>query len=152
MSEIAASVASTGSSVIRDCQLAEFQAALAEFHVVTQGPQGRNREGREADPRALAPRLMVEFADGLITVDSFITSIPATFRGILDLRTCDSVILGEEAKARRDNFLVLENEGRKFPLVQLLLYDLAIRHLAVYDCDYIAASHQARLAVLKAGR
>jgi len=149
MLKSAASVARLGTTVRQSCTAAAFSAALEHHsvaalvaHVINPGLTGKLAP--EYDPRELLQQTKVEFADGLVEGTVFERLIPDSFRGILDLRTCNSVILGESIKSIRRSFLVVENIERKFPVVQLIAFQHTIATLSVYDLDYAQASTQAR--------
>lgn len=112
-------------------------------HVVNPGLD--EKLAPDFDPRELLRETKVEFADGLLPGEEFLGLIPPTFHGILDLRTCNSVILGESLKTVRRDFLVLENVQRLFPVIQLIAFQHTIATLNVCDCDYIQASQEARV-------
>ena len=149
MLKSAASVAKLGSTVRHSCTAAEFSAAFNDHSVITLvahviNPGLAGKLPPEYDPRELLQETKVEFADGLVEGTAFERLIPDPFRGILDLRTCNSVILGESIKSIRRTFLVVENIERKFPIVQLIAFQHTISTLNAYDIDYIQASARAR--------
>jgi len=112
-------------------------------HVVSPGL--REKLPPEFDPRELLRETKVEFADGLLPGEKFLGLIPPAFSGVLDLRTCNSVILGESLKSMRRDFLVMENVQRLFPVIQLIAFQHTIATLNVYDRDYLQASQEARM-------
>lgn len=131
------------------CAASDLTTALEQHSVVALvahvvNPGLDDKLAPDFDPRGLLRETKVEFADGLLPGEEFLGLIPPTFHGILDLRTCNSVILGESLKSVRRDFLVIENVQLLFPVIQLIAFQHTIATLNVYDCDYLEASERAR--------
>jgi|HubBroStandDraft_1064217.scaffolds.fasta_scaffold31727_2 hypothetical protein len=137
-------------TVKESCTAADMTRALEQHSVVALvahvvNPGLDEKLAPDFDPRSLLTETMVEFSDGLLPGEEFLELIPPTFHGILDLRTCNSVILGESLKSVRRDFLVIENVQRLFPVIQLLAFQHTIATLNVYERGYLQASQDARM-------
>src|SRR5205085_1094422 len=63
-------------------------------------------ELEQAFPGLIAFGRSVEFSDGMRSVHEVVTAVPKGFNGLLDLTTCNSVILGKAIKAGHPDCLV----------------------------------------------
>jgi hypothetical protein len=136
-------------AVKESCTTADFTASLERYqvvalvaHVISPGLSGKLAP--EFDPRLLLRETKVEFADGLVDGEDFVNLIPAGFRGILDLRACTSVILGESLKSEMRGFLVIENVELLYPVIQVIAFQQTIATLDIYDRDYCQTSMEVR--------
>jgi hypothetical protein len=92
----------------------------------------------------IAPGKSVEFSDCMRGVSEIVDCVPTTFDGLLDLTSCNSVILGKAIKASRPNCVVAMNRYEtslhvRMPLYKLVIEDLA-RNPALY-ADTLARFH-----------
>jgi hypothetical protein len=84
----------------------------------------------------IAPGKSVEFSDCMRGVNEIVAGVPATFDGLLDLTTCNSVILGKAIKSSRPNCVVAMNRYGTPLHVRMPLYKLVIEDLARRPAPY----------------
>jgi hypothetical protein len=87
-------------------------------------------ELEQAFPDLIAFGRSVEFSDRMYGVPEVVEAVPRGFNGMLDLTTCNSVILGKAIKARHPDCLVAMNRYATALHVRMPLYQLVIEHLA----------------------
>jgi hypothetical protein len=78
----------------------------------------------------IAPGKSVELSDCMRGVNEIVASVPATFDGLFDLTTCNSVILGKAIKASRPHCVVAMNRYETALHVRMPLYKLVIEDLS----------------------
>ena len=71
----------------------------------------------------------IELADGLRSVDEFISEIPQDFIGVLDLTVCHSVVLGNAIKRERPEITIAMNRHAASARTRLVLYLAILREL-----------------------
>jgi hypothetical protein len=91
----------------------------------------------EAFAPHVRPAPAIEFGNGLVTAEDLIEVIPRSFDGILDLTSCNSVIIGAAVKRKRPDCLVAINRYRTELYVRMTLYRLAIASLARSNRPYM---------------
>jgi hypothetical protein len=84
----------------------------------------------------IAPGKSVEFSDCMRGVSEIVASVPKGFSGLLDLTTCNSVILGKAIKSSRPNCVVAMNRYETPLHVRMPLYKLVIEELARSPSPY----------------
>jgi hypothetical protein len=84
----------------------------------------------QAFPGLIAFGRSVEFSDGMRSIQEVVEAVPNGFNGMLDLTTCNSVILGKAIKARHPYCLVAMNRYATALHVRMAIYKLVIEDLA----------------------
>jgi len=87
-------------------------------------------ELEQAFPSLIAFGRSVEFSDRMFAVQEVVAAVPNGFDGLLDLTTCNSVILGKAIKAKHPDCLVAMNRYATALHVRMPLYKLVIEELA----------------------
>jgi hypothetical protein len=82
-----------------------------------------------AFPENVEPAPCVEFHDGLQPVAAVLTQFPASYRGVVDLTVCNSVILGDAIKLVHRECLVTMNRYPADLVDRMIFYDLVIASL-----------------------
>jgi hypothetical protein len=88
---------------------------------------------------ALRRGRVLEVRDGMLTMDDLLAEIPLEFAGVLDLSVCNSIVLGESIKRRRDRCLVVENTFLARVDLRFVRYALALTVLARRPARYTDA-------------
>jgi hypothetical protein len=96
-------------------------------------------EIEQSFPGLIAFGRSVEMSDGMRSVQEVVQAVPEGFAGLLDLTTCNSVILGKAIKAHHPECIVAMNRYA-IPLhVRMPLYKLVIQDLAACPSPYADA-------------
>jgi len=93
-------------------------------------------ELEESFAGSIAPGKSVEFSDCMRGVSEVVASVPNGFGGLLDLTTCNSVILGKAIKLSRPKCVVAMNRYETPLHVRMPLYKLVIEELARRPAPY----------------
>jgi hypothetical protein len=96
-------------------------------------------EMEQSFPGLVAFGRSVEMSDGMRSVREVVEAIPKGFAGLLDLTTCNSVILGKAIKARHPDCVVAMNRYATPLHVRMPLYKLVIQDLAQRPSPYADA-------------
>jgi hypothetical protein len=89
----------------------------------------------------------IEFSDGMRSAAEFTSVIPGTFRGILDLTFCNSVMVAEEIK-RIHRFTCLASKKEIDLHLRIEIYDEIIRVISEVPYNYTDAARDVRMAIV----
>jgi hypothetical protein len=110
-----------------DSRADDSGAAAAETHRQYALWKARQETQDRLGPAVRPGGPGVEFADGVVDVESIVAAIPASFSGVLDLTVCNSTLLAEEVRRHRRFGLVIANAFPATLDTRMELYDAAMR-------------------------
>lgn len=103
----------------------------------------------ETFPTEFIPGNRFELCDGLHSIASVVDEVPIPYEGILDLTTCNSILLGEAIKCVRRNCLILVNRNPTRLDFRLVLYKNVIKELARRNGPYVDVVVRLRKELIK---
>jgi hypothetical protein len=87
----------------------------------------------------IAPGNLVEFHDRLHPVPQVVAQIPTSFRGLIDLTVCNSLLLGEEIHNTRPEVLCITLPGEADIKFRAIAFRHVIRYLSRQRQNYYSA-------------
>jgi hypothetical protein len=149
-------VATERQQVVRERLAAALTSVAAASHALYKSSDGTARPVEVGRPGGVLERLTrveleqsfpgliafgksVELSDRMYGVQEIVAGVPEGFSGLLDLTTCNSVILGKAIKARHPDCLVAVNRYETPLHVRMPLYKLVIQQLTQRDTSYADA-------------
>lgn len=96
-------------------------------------------EIEQSFPGLILPGKSVEFSDEMHSVQEVVSATPEGFQGMLDLTSCNSVILAKEIKSRHPDCIIAANRYETPLHVCMSIYKLVIQLLASNAMSYADA-------------
>jgi hypothetical protein len=131
-------------------QLGKALTAILASLCIEKSPQEElayRRQLEKAFPGILTGSA-VEFADGLHRVEDVAMIVPETFKGILDLTVCNSVVLGNLIRARVSCLVVVNRQPTPLGF-RMRLYRSVMELVATGQFEFVDAVYELRKRLIR---
>jgi hypothetical protein len=95
-------------------------------------------------PTAFRGGNAIEFSDGFVPIGTILDTIPTTFRGKLDLTSCNSTVFAEDVRRKCRSVLVIANEDSTSLDLRFAIYQQVIQRLSRRSEPYEDALYRIR--------